>query len=164
MEQHATLLTVPEAAARLRQNEQTVRRRLREGSLPGVRVSEGARSAWRIPALALEHMLEVDAHHKRMQRQREAGQVVGRGEEFLEQLEASPNSPEVKQAVREIHDRRNLFDRVERDMYADPAIRQRFESLDEEARFEEEARELARRIHRAERLRDRALEILDEED
>jgi hypothetical protein len=49
-------------------------------------------------------------------------------------------------------------------MYADPATRQRFEQLDEDARFEEEAQALARRIRRAERLRDRALEILDEDD
>jgi hypothetical protein len=36
--------------------------------------------------------------------------------------------------------------------------------LDENQRFEEKARELARRIRRAERLRDRALEILEEAD
>ena len=48
-------------------------------------------------------------------------------------------------------------------MYDDPSIRQRFEQLDEEDLFEEEARELAL-ASALERLRDRALEILDEED
>ena len=92
--------------------------------------------------------------------------------EFVEKLEqeypgvtvGSPEGPTLAEHVRATIARHDLFDRVERDMYADPCVRQRFEALDEEQRFEEEARELARRIRRAERLRDRAIEILEEED
>jgi hypothetical protein len=48
-------------------------------------------------------------------------------------------------------------------MAADTSLQHTLDRLDEEERFEQEAQELARHIRR-ERLRDRALEIIDEGD
>ena len=44
----------------------------------------------------------------RLRQVRLAGAVVGRGDEFLERLEASDHPPEVKRAVRDAHDRHEL--------------------------------------------------------
>jgi excisionase family DNA binding protein len=186
MEQSATYLTVKEAAERLRQNEQTVRRRLREGSLPGVRVGEGARAAWRIPAAALEEMLDAEKDRLRREmfgdahadtvaatRRRTAGMGGGYGPAGADAAAdaaaaAYGLTDEQRLALRERGRDRlariELFERVEREMAADPSVRQQLERLDEEERVEAEARELAQRIRRAERIRERALEILNEED
>jgi excisionase family DNA binding protein len=157
-------LTVREAAELMGRTEETVRRQIRDGSLPAVRVGTGPKAPWGVPGPYLERRLSVDAHKERMRKSYEAGGVVGRGEEFLEDLEASPNSPDVKQAVRETHSHRELFDYLEREMREDPAVRQRLETLDEEERIEVAAQELARRVREHERIQRRALEILEEDD
>jgi hypothetical protein len=72
--------------------------------------------------------------------------------------------PSLAEHARATIARHELFERIAREMAADPSVRQQLERLDDEERFEEEARELARRIRREERLRDRALEILDDEE
>jgi hypothetical protein len=160
-------LTVRETAARLNTSEEMVRRKIRASELPASRLTDAARAPWMINAATLERQLEVEAHRKRVQ---EAGIVVGRGDEggphdqALIGEVAAIHGSDTAEALHKVMNRHNLFDRIERDMYADPAIRERFETLDDDERFEEEARELARRIRRAERLRDRALEILGEED
>jgi excisionase family DNA binding protein len=50
-------MTVAEAAARLRANEQTVRKWLREGKLVGV-MPGGTKLGYRIPASEVERLLE----------------------------------------------------------------------------------------------------------
>jgi excisionase family DNA binding protein len=56
LEQHRRLLTVSEAAARLGQSDQTVRRKIRSGMLPAVQLG-GPRSAVRIDERDLETWL-----------------------------------------------------------------------------------------------------------
>jgi excisionase family DNA binding protein len=51
------LLTIPEAAARLRQTPGTIRRKIREGQLPALRLGTGPRAPFRIDALELEAFL-----------------------------------------------------------------------------------------------------------
>jgi excisionase family DNA binding protein len=174
-------LTVRETAERLNLSEESVRRMIRTFQLPASRASGGARAPWVINAAALERQLEVDAHRRRVHeagivvgRVQEAGgnAVVGRGDDFAEELEqrypdvrvGSPDGPTLAEYARATAARHELFDRIEREMAADPSVRQQLERLDEAERFEAEAQELARRVRRAERLRDRALEILDEDD
>jgi excisionase family DNA binding protein len=52
--------TVEEVARLLRLSEDGVRRMLREGRLPGIRLSERGRAGWRVPRAELERWL--DAH------------------------------------------------------------------------------------------------------
>ena len=54
------LLTVEEAAARLRQSPGTVRRKIREGQLPALRVGSGPRAPFRVDPLELEAFLYAD--------------------------------------------------------------------------------------------------------
>jgi excisionase family DNA binding protein len=51
------LLRVGEVAARLRCSPEVVRRKLRSGELPGVRLGSGPRAPLRVPADALEAWL-----------------------------------------------------------------------------------------------------------
>jgi excisionase family DNA binding protein len=51
------LLTVPEAARRLRQSEPTVYRKVRDGTLPAVKVGLGPKAVIRIPADELERFI-----------------------------------------------------------------------------------------------------------
>ncbi|WP_425498256.1 helix-turn-helix domain-containing protein [Micrococcus terreus] len=48
------LLTVKEAAAVLREHEQTTRKRLRSGELPGVRKSDSPRARWYVTESTVE--------------------------------------------------------------------------------------------------------------
>jgi excisionase family DNA binding protein len=164
-------LTVSEVAAMLGTSTETIRRMIKAGELPASRASNAKRAAWLINAAAFERQRTADAERAAV-RQRLGGVVVGRGEEFTERLGkaypgvtvGSPQGPSLADHARAIAARHDLFDRVEREMAADPSIRQQLEQLEEEERFEAEAQELARRVRRAERLRDRALEILEEDD
>jgi hypothetical protein len=167
--EHNEWLTVRETAKRLNTSEEMVRRKIRAFELPASRLTDAARAPWMIDARALEQQLQADAQLAE-HRESMAGVVVGRSDEggpldeaFRAEVERLHGKP-VAAGLKQVMDRSDLFARVERDMYADPSLRMRFEQLDEEQRFEEEARELARRVRRAERLRDRALEILEEED
>ena len=161
-------LTVRETAEILGTSEEMVRRKIRAYELPASRLNYAPRSPWMINAAALQRRLEIDAHGKRVY---DIGIVVGHSiDEFAEKLEqrhpdvrvGSPDGPTLAEHARATAARHELFTQIEREEGAE--IRKRFEQLDEEQRFEEEAREYARRIRRAERLRDRALEILDEDD
>jgi excisionase family DNA binding protein len=165
-------LTVADVAEILGTSTQTVRRMIKAGELPASRASAAPRASWLIDAAEFERQREADAERAAI-RQRLGGVVSSYGDdEFIEKLRArypdvtvgGPDGPGLAQDLRARIDRRDLLERVERDMYADPAIRQQLEQLDDNERFEQEARELARRIRRAEKLRDRAIEILSEED
>ena len=52
------LLTVPEVAAMLRLDEQTVRKWLREGTLPGFRLGNNRKAGWRVRRSELDDYLE----------------------------------------------------------------------------------------------------------
>lgn len=54
------LLTIEETAARLRQSPATVRRKIREGELPAIRVGSGPRAPYRIDPVELERFLYAD--------------------------------------------------------------------------------------------------------
>jgi predicted DNA-binding transcriptional regulator AlpA len=161
-------LTVAETAERLGVSEPAVRRMIKAYKLPASRATSAKRSPWMINAPALERQIEIDEHKKRMQ---ESGIVVGYGD-FADNLEKRypdtrvdlPDQPTLAEHARMTAARQELFNRVEREMYADPGVRQQLERLDDEDRFEKEARELASRVQRADRLRQRAQQILDEED
>ena len=163
------IITVAEAADRLKVHPETVRRRIRAGELEHVRAGAGRRGALGLYASEVDHVAKVEAHEQRM---RESGVIVGRGDEFLKQLDASPNSSAVKADVRAAVEERDLFDRVARELHDDhPFARERLAQLDEQAREEAEAQEVARRMRdeltrrrRAERIYNRALEILAEDD
>jgi excisionase family DNA binding protein len=165
-------LTVAEVAAVLGVSTETVRGKIKAGELPASRASNAPRAAWLIDAAEFERQREAEAERAAV-RQRLGGVVSSYGDdEFIEKLKArypdatvdSPHGPTLAEDLRARIDRRDLFERVEADMYADPGLRQQLEQLDDAERFEEEARELARRIRRAEKLRDRAIEILEEDD
>ena len=53
------LLTVPEVAAMLRLNEQTVRRWLRDGTLPGFRFGQNRKAGWRVRRSELDRYIEA---------------------------------------------------------------------------------------------------------
>ncbi len=53
------LLTVPEVADMLRLNEQTVRRWLRDGTLPGFRIGHNRKAGWRMRRSEVEAYLEA---------------------------------------------------------------------------------------------------------
>ena len=117
-----------------------------------------------IHAPTLERRLEVERVQQRI---RDRGIVTGHSDEgdpvdqaFVAEI-GRRHGPETAAAVGEAMNRNNLIERGEQEMYADPGVRQQLERLDDERRFDEEARELARRVRCAERLRERALEIRD---
>jgi hypothetical protein len=164
-------LTVGDVAAILGTSTETVRRKIKAGELPASRASDAPHASWLIDAAEWERQREADIERAAI-RQRLSGAVTGYGDEFFEKLKerypdvtvGSPDGPTLAEHARATIARHDLFERVERDMYADPGVRQQLERLDDAERFEEEARELARRVRRAERLRERALEILEDED
>ena len=57
MSQETRLVTVHEVAARLGQTEQTIRRKVRAGELPGVRIGQGPRAPLRVPSGFLDAWL-----------------------------------------------------------------------------------------------------------
>jgi hypothetical protein len=164
-------LTVSQVAEVLGTSTETVRRMIKAGELPASRASEAKRAPWLIHGPTWEHQREADIERAAI-RQRLAGVVTGYGEDFARKVEAeypdarvgSPGGPTLAEHTRAYLARQELFGQIQRDMRADPALRQRFEQLDENERFEAEARELARRVRRERQLWDRALEILDEND
>src|SRR5437763_14896621 len=107
-------VSVPEAAERLGVTPETVRRQIREGQLWASRASGGARAAWRISEAEIERRLSVQQHDERMRKFRDAGGVVGYGD-FPSKVDESNNSPEVKQQLHAIYQRRNLFDRLDQE-------------------------------------------------
>jgi excisionase family DNA binding protein len=164
-------LTIAEVAEIYGVSTETVRRKIKAGELPASRASDSPRAAWLIDEAEFERQREADAELAAV-RQRLGGVVTGRGDEFIEKLKerypdvrvGSPDGPTLAEHARATIARHDLFERIESEMAADPSVWQRLEDLDDAERFEEEARELARRIRRAEALRDRALEILEDED
>jgi Helix-turn-helix domain len=164
-------LTVAEVAAMLGTSTETIRRRITVGELPASRASTAPHAAWLIDAAEFERQREADAERAAIRR-RLGGVVVGRGDEFAKKPAqhcpdarvGSPEGPTLADHTRAMIARHETFERLQRDMAADPGLREQFEALDEANRFEAEARELARRVRRSERLRDRVWEILDEED
>ena len=142
-------------------SKEWVRRQIKAGRLHSERAGGTTTAPYMLHEGDVDRLAEREAHKRRTR-----GMIVGFGD-FAENVEASEATPETKAAILAVHDKHELFDRVERDMYEGPdapALRQKFEGLDEEARFEAEARELAARVRRVERLRERALEILEDED
>src|SRR4051812_14087489 len=81
------LLTADQAAARLGLSPKTVRRQLRDGLLPGIKLGTGPKAQWRLPAAYIDHRSRVDAHEERMTRFRAAGGVVGREGTLLPEIE-----------------------------------------------------------------------------
>lgn len=152
-------LTVRETAERLGRSEETVRRMIRACKLPASRSGEGPRAAWLINASALERQLEVQATEQRV---RDRGIVTGYGD-FIEQVEARYGAP-LADTLREVRERHELLERLATELHADPDVAERFEQLDDEERIERAAQELARRVRREERIRERAREILEEDD
>ena len=51
------LLTLRETAERLREHEQTTRKRLRSGEIKGTRKGTGPRARWYVTESALEHYI-----------------------------------------------------------------------------------------------------------
>lgn len=52
------LLTLRETAERLREHEQTTRKRLRAGELKGTRKGTGPRARWYVTESALDHFIK----------------------------------------------------------------------------------------------------------
>jgi hypothetical protein len=163
-------LTVGEVAAILGVTTETVRNKIKRGELPASRASNAPHAAFLIDAAEFERQRAVDVELAAV-RQRLAGVVTGRGEEFIQQLEqqypgvtvGAPDGPTLAEHVRATINRHELFERIQSEMAADPGVQSRLRELDEAERFEAEAQEIARRIRRDEELLKRAREILDEE-
>lgn len=154
------VLSVDEVARRTGEHPETIRRKIRAHEIFAVKVGEGPRAPWGVTEPDVDRYIASRDHARRM---RESGVIVGRGDEFRERVAASDHPPATKSALLVAVDRRELFDRAEREMHADPTVRRRFEQLDADARLEAEARELAARIRHAEQVRRRALAILEDE-
>jgi excisionase family DNA binding protein len=60
LSQAEQLLTIEETAARLRQSPATVRRKIREGQLPAIRVGSGPRAPFRVNPVELEQWLYAE--------------------------------------------------------------------------------------------------------
>lgn len=162
-------LTLADATERVNQrlpagervSKEWLRRKITSGHLFAERAGGTSTAPYMLHEGDVARLAEREAHKRRTR-----GTVVGYGD-FSEKVKASEATPETKAAILAVHDKHELFDRVEREMYEGPdapALRRKFEGLDAEARFEAEARELAERVRRAERLRKRALELLEAED
>ena len=70
------VLTVEEAAERIRTTPHTVRRWLREGKLKGTRPG-GTRLGWRIPESEVRHLLDAGASLPEEPRQPQGGEMTG---------------------------------------------------------------------------------------
>jgi excisionase family DNA binding protein len=162
-------LTVSQVAEAMDTSTETVRRLIKAGKLPAARAGALPRSPWLINVPAWERQKrrdEIRARHL----QRMAGVVVGYSdgggpadEAFVEDVERK-HGPDTAESVKRVMDRGGLFDRLEREMAADPSVQEQLERLNEVDREEAEAQELARRTRRAERIRKRAEEILEDDD
>jgi|SRR5829696_4156495 len=135
---------------------------------PALVVVDGVTEALALEALDMANNQDVADFYKRLARPfATAGAAVLLIDHVVKDREARGRyaiGAQHKLAGVDVAYRLDVAQPFEREMYADPSVRQHLERLDDEERFQAEARELARRIRRAERLRERALEILDEED
>ena len=164
-------LTVSEVAEIEGVSTETVRRGIKAYKYPASRASDAPRAPWLINAAAYERRRKADAE-RAATRERLAGMGGGFGPEGRKAaVDAAAAHNEWTDEQRDAEDARlkqrdkheALLAHAEREMYADPAVRQRLEQLDADERIEAEARELAARIRRAERIRERALDILENE-
>lgn len=160
-----TWLTVRETAARLGKHEEAVRTMIREGKLRASRASTGARAPWLIDAAELERQIAMDAEvAAARERLDTAGVVLGRGEEFLEKV-GLRHGPAVAEELRTLsahHDARYEAARALDDAGAE--LQEQFDALDDDEAIEQAARRRATWVRREERIRQRTLELLDEED
>lgn len=168
MDQHPDeLLTVDQVALELSIQPASVSKMIREGRLLGRKLDPAReKSPWQVSRWDLDRYrrsMENRAHSQRMQERKALGMVVAYGD-FDEQMAASNNPPEIKARVRELVEKHALLEHLQREMFDDPTLRARFDALDDEARIEAEAQELARWFRREDRIRRRALEILDEDE
>lgn len=164
-------LTVSEVAEIEGVSTETVRRGISAGKYPASRASDAPHAPWLINAATYERRRKADAE-RAARRERLAGMGGGygpAGRKAAVEAAARHSGLTEDEAAAELRrlnerDRREeLLAHAERELRADPATRQRLEQLDDDARIEAEARELAARVRRAERIQKRAREILEEE-
>ena len=167
---NAELLTVEAVAERTGVSRFTVLRWIAAHELFAVRDGKGQKAPWRIPREDFEALVAARADEERMRDLRERGMVVGYGDDFLKQLKQSPNTPAVKAAVHAAYNASLTQEQVA-ELLNDETIAEQFEKLDEAEAIEAAAQRLAvqmrderARVRRAERIYDRAREILADED
>ena len=160
-------ITVPEAAERLGTSEEMVRRYIRQGRLFAKRSGRGVHSPWLVDA----HQVAADAVSGEIKtRLARAGVVTGRG-----------GTPEADAAfredVRKVHgddtadaagvamDRVALIEQAAAAVESQRAeLWPQFHELDEAEQIELAAREIADRVLRAERIRQRVREIVEDDE
>jgi excisionase family DNA binding protein len=165
-EHKSEFLTVRETATRLGQSEETVRRMIRAGELPASRAHRGGtRAPWLIHAAALERQMEMDAEiAEARERLDSAGVVTGRGPEFLENVQRR-HGLAVAEQLRQVMARHDALYEAARtvDEHSDE-YEHGFAELDEDEAIDQAAQRRAAWLRREERIHQRTLEILEEED
>lgn len=155
-------IDVPMAAERLGTSEQMVRRFIREGRLYAERAGRGARSPWRVDAAQVAREAELRSVKDRLG---QAGVVTGRSgspdadDDFIAKMR-STHGDEAAAALQEILDRHALVEATELSrLQAELGPK-----FNEEDAIEQAAQRLAAEHRRAERIRRRAQEIIEQED
>ena len=160
-------ITVPEAAERLATSEEMVRRYIRQNRLFAKRSGRGVHSPWLVDA----NQVAMDAEH---------GGTKGLADAsgFITSYGGTPESDAAfvdavrdkygdgtAAAVSAVIDRHALIAEVAAavDEHRDE-LGLAFDSLDDEAAIEREAQEIAARVLRAERIRARVREIVEDDE
>ena len=154
------------AAVRLAGSEEAIRRRIRAGEIPAVKAGRGARAPWLVDTSGL-----INAEHAALrERLDQAGVVHGRtGTPQADRAYADKvghrHGDDWRRATLDHLTRRALLEQAAGVVEAAGAnLEGQFADIDDEDAVEAEAQELARRVRRAERIRERAAEILDEDE
>jgi excisionase family DNA binding protein len=173
------LWSVKEAAEFLGQSEETIRRKLASGEIPGFRVG-GRGASWRVYADELEQLVSADREEsdrrwrehveareveEAERRRRMAGVVGGRtGTPEADRAFADEVAREWRRSTLDALTRRAVLEEAAGAVdEAGAGLEGEFADLEDEAAIEERAQELARTVRRAERIRKRAEEILEED-
>jgi excisionase family DNA binding protein len=159
MSENGDTATVPEAAKLLDLHPESVRRLIRSGHLYAERSTSGKRSAFAIDRAQLERFAEQRAAGRRIDR---AGVVASYDpREFADEVERKHGKP-VADELRARMARLDALDQLITTIDS-TGLDSEFEQLDHEQHIEQRAQELAAQVRKRERIRNRALELLDED-
>lgn len=153
-------LTVAEVAAELGVKTGTVAKMCSDGRLWGSKEDPAReKSPWRV------HRSHLDRYIARRDFERRTRGIVAayRDDEFDAEMERVHGQEKAAQ-VRKIRQQHELLEMAAREVNADADLRREFERLDEDEIIERTAQEIAGRVRRQERVRNRAAQILAADD
>lgn len=154
-------LTVSEVAEIEGVSTETIRRGIKAFKYPASRASAAPGAPWLINAAAYERRRESEARKRRLRERRVVTAYAD--DEFDANVESVHGATGLEQ-VRQMRQRHEDLREAQRAVSNDPDLRRAFEQLDEDERIERAAQEIANRVRRDERIRQRAAQILEADD